>query len=253
MAEPLMQRRFSDGDTAFTIRYFEQFYETISRMQSDIVTGKWTGGAREILTQLKDLLNRQSLECQQQGGFSGTYYEDAKFVMAALADEIFLKMDWDGRTFWEDNLLESQLFGTHDAGDLFFDRLDELLKTRDALQRDTAQIYLMALGLGFEGRYKGTLSSDVLRDYRKNLYILIHHHEPMLGGDGMRLCPDAYAHTLSSPGVKLLNDMRLWALVLGGVFGVLLIASAILWHKTTTGITHIIDGILVQSTGPNRP
>lgn len=269
MAAVFPQKRFSDNETSFVIRYFDQFYDLLSRLHHGAIHDPWqgpnngdtvqgndnrVGSARSILAQLKELLDRQGLECQKYGGqFAVTYYQNAQFVMAALADELFLKADWTGRSFWEDNLLESALFGTHDAGDLFFTRLDDLLNLRDPLQKDVAEIYLMALGLGFEGRYRGTDHGDILDHYRRTLYTFIHKSEPSFDRDGMRLCPEAYVHTLSSGSFKLFNDMRMWGYAFGGIVITLLLVSAIVWHNGTAKTNDTLDGILTPSSDANRP
>src|SRR5580658_64213 len=88
---------------------------------SPAVTGVWQ--------QLVSLLERQSLEAGQGGAFAYEVYREAQYVMAALADEIFLHLDWEGRSRW--TLLESELFHSHAAGEVFFQRVEDLLRQRD--------------------------------------------------------------------------------------------------------------------------
>ncbi|HEY7116735.1 MAG TPA: DotU family type IV/VI secretion system protein, partial [Tepidisphaeraceae bacterium] len=45
----------------------------------------------------------------------------------ALADEIFLNTEWEGRSYWVSNLLETKIYQTHAAGELFFQKLERLL------------------------------------------------------------------------------------------------------------------------------
>ena len=92
--------------------------------------------------------------------------------MAALADEALLRIEWPGRDVWTSCLIEESLFQSRVAGDLFFDRLDELLRTRDPARIELSSIYLLALSLGFEGRYRGTDSAPRMESYRAALYRL---------------------------------------------------------------------------------
>ena len=75
--------------------------------------------------------------------------------MAALADEIFLYLDWPGREAWRANLLEFKLFQSYRAGEEIFRRIEALLRTRDPADSELAKIYLMAIALGFRGQPRG--------------------------------------------------------------------------------------------------
>lgn len=103
-------------------------------------------------------------------------YRKAMYVMAAVTDEIFiLEVDWAGRDAWVESLLERQLFQSHNAGASFFDMANELLAVQiaDPLQVDLAAVMLMALQLGFKGRYRGTRSDAELDALRNRLYTLV--------------------------------------------------------------------------------
>ena len=43
------------------------------------------------------------------GEYASALYRRAQYVMAALADETFLYLDWPGRDAWRANLLEFKL------------------------------------------------------------------------------------------------------------------------------------------------
>jgi type VI secretion system protein ImpK len=49
---------------------------------------------------------------------------DAKFALAAFADEIVYHSTWPGKTQWLQNPLQLQFFGINTAGDGFFNNLD---------------------------------------------------------------------------------------------------------------------------------
>ena len=252
MLTPSMQR-MADPQQAFIVRYFEDFYQEIIALKRRIETIPSSSSptddntplnAAQIISHLKTYLEQQALTVNRQGGdFVSHYYQEAQYIMAVLADEVFLNMDWPGRVYWEDYLLESQLFGSHDAGDLFFQRLDEFLHTRDPARHDLAEIYLLALGLGFQGRYRGQHSQNRLAQYKHDLYMFIHHHELTFFNDHERLFPQAYAHTLEARSSQALQDTRRWY----GVFAlgalVIFIVTHIFWRQAVSEITTLVDNI----------
>jgi type VI secretion system protein ImpK len=175
-----LRRRFEDQGTSFVIRDFEDFYLQLLKYKSIIAGTPVTQDELEAIAPqaisdtLKTILERMSMDASQKGGeYAASYFEEATFIMSALADEFFLNLTWEGRQYWEDHLLESRLFGTHDAGDIFFKNLDNFLGARDPMRRDLAEVYLLALGLGFQGKYRNTEDGGTLKAYRHQLYIFV--------------------------------------------------------------------------------
>ena len=77
---------------------------------------------------------------------------DAKFALAALADEVIYHSNWSGKTQWLSNPLQLQFFNLNTAGDTFFANLDNLHGQRG--RNHVAQIYFLCLALGFQGKYR---------------------------------------------------------------------------------------------------
>ena len=103
-------------------------------------------------------------------------HHKAMYIMAAVADEIFiLEVDWPGRDAWIDVLLEYNFYQSRNAGNRFFQMADDLLATQipDPLQVDLAAVMVMALQLGFKGRHRGALSDAELDALRNRLYKLV--------------------------------------------------------------------------------
>src|SRR5690349_24331554 len=114
---------------------FQDFYTEVIRLRSaaenDIVQvgsdqrDNYEEQARLIRTRLIGLMERSSLFAGRNAGELGFgLYREVQYVMAALADEIFLQLQWPGAEFWTAHLLETQLFNSHNAGEEFFSRLD---------------------------------------------------------------------------------------------------------------------------------
>jgi len=163
-------------------------------------------------------LEKQELTFNQgvSEGYAYERYKSTQFVMAALADEIFLQMDWVGREDWKSRLLETKLFKTSAAGNLFFQKLDFLLQQRDPIYLEQAQVFLMALGLGFQGKYRDEEQGPArLAHYRQELFTMIFGQKPDFGERSQELCPQAYSYCLKEGmGLKLLYP-RMWLILLG--------------------------------------
>ncbi len=106
-----------------------------------------------------DILQRRVLglfETMMQTGRENRIPEqdmiDAKFALAAFADEVIYHSSWPGKTQWLSNPLQLQFFGINTAGDGFYVNLDNMHGQRG---RDhVAQIYFLCLALGFQGKYR---------------------------------------------------------------------------------------------------
>lgn len=77
---------------------------------------------------------------------------DAKFALAAFADEVVFHSQWPGKTQWLSNPLQYQFFQLNTAGDVFFTKLDGLHGQRG--RAHVAQIYFLCLTLGFQGKFR---------------------------------------------------------------------------------------------------
>jgi type VI secretion system protein ImpK len=106
-----------------------------------------------------DILQRRVLglfETMMQNGREQRIPEqdmtDAKFALAAFADEVIYHSTWPGKTQWLSNPLQLQFFGINTAGDGFFANLDNLHGARG--RNHVAQIYFLCLALGFQGKYR---------------------------------------------------------------------------------------------------
>ena len=201
--------------------------------------------ASSIHARLLALLEQQSLDARRSGGeYGASYYKDAQYVMAALADEIFLNLDWEGRDAWRPLLLEHRLFGTKMAGERFFEKLDRLLLDRDPVYADMAMVYFLALALGFSGKYRETEDMGKLAFYRRELFAFIYHRKPDLNAVDKRLFPDAYAHTVEKAEAKKLPHIRVWAFILAGVCLAYLALSQLMWANMTADLDAILGQIL---------
>jgi type VI secretion system protein ImpK len=244
---------------SFLLEQFRAFYREVIRLRELVKPGPRpapreapTAGpgpsgseARPIWHRLRSLLEEQAITAARRGGeYGADLYREAQYVMAALADEIFVHLDWPGREAWNAQLLESALFGTHDAGEEFFRRLDKVIQARDPVFAELGKVYLMALALGFRGKFWGADDRGALQTYRRQLFGFIFNRPTGLGDEAKRLFPDAYAHTLEAGPGRRLPSARRWFLAAAAAILLVLGLSHLIWRSTTRDLDRIADEIL---------
>ena len=189
-----------------------------------------------VWQQLLAVLERQGLEAGQTGGaFAYEVYREAQYVMAVLADEVFLHVEWEGRASWP--LLESRLFQSHMAGETIFERLDRLLQRRDPFYLDLAAVYFMALSLGFQGKFRGEMDQSRLMEYRRQLFKMIYRRDPKLFAGSGPLFPQSMQHTLGNQAPKKLPAQWVWLWLVALVIAGWLLAAQGVWASATGEIS----------------
>lgn len=256
----------SQGDEPFLAHQFRELYSEVLHLKFQLGQGDWlfinekrddgNGGEvppNAIWQQLLTLLERQALEAQRAGGHLAVdIYSQAQYVMAALADEIFLNLQWPGQETWRSNLLESKLFQSHSAGETFFERLDVLLADKDPIFIDLARIYLNALALGFQGKFRDDINGTVeLANYRRRLLRFIHQREPVLLEGKERLAPQAYTSILDQGRNQQLPYLKRWILAFSLLLVLWVVGSYPLWHELTADMRSEIEEILRETA--SRP
>jgi type VI secretion system protein ImpK len=97
-------------------------------------------------------------------GYSARMIRDAESALVAFLDEAVLSLKDPARDAWAEQTLSVQLYGESNAGEVFFERLEEITGQTDSTQlADTLEVFLLCLLLGFEGRYSGPMRSEATR------------------------------------------------------------------------------------------
>jgi type VI secretion system protein ImpL len=147
--------------------------------------------------------------------------------MAAVADDVFVQLDWAGADDWMMHPLELDQFGSRCAGQRIFERIDALLSGNPPHARELAGIYLAALALGFKGMYAEDANGEQkIAEYRAQLGALT--GEGALNGE---LVPQCYEHTIDLPPDALLSGARAWWWAAAAIAGAWLIVSSLLWRQ----------------------
>jgi type VI secretion system protein ImpK len=198
-----------------------------------------------VWQRLTTLFERQEAHAWRYGGTYGAeFYKEAQYVMVALADEVFLNTEWEGRSHWVSNLLETKIFQTHAAGELFFQKLERLLLDRDPVYRDLGAVYLMALSLGFRGKYRGGQDDAArLLEYRRQLFEFVFRREPDLGEETRRLFPETYFHTIRDEQKRRLPNPRAWVILLVAVVAAYVAITHAIWLNLTQELSEVNDRI----------
>lgn len=157
-------------------------------------------------------------------------YKEAQYVMAVLADEIFiLELEWPGQEDWEGYLIEAALFNTHSAGQAFFNRLDKLLATRtNSSYEELASVYLLAIRLGFAGQYRDEKGKISLGNYMQKLYRVVGNTKSLQ--DYAPVFSQAYGQLLSQPLGERLAPLSFWYKAAGIAAAAYLLITYIVWH-----------------------
>jgi len=89
--------------------------------------------------------------------------QDTNLAVVAFLDEVVLASDDPARQEWVRLPFASELLGQPAAGEVFFERLEGLLRTRvdSSKLSDVLEVYLSCLVLGFEGKYSGELKAEL--------------------------------------------------------------------------------------------
>ena len=239
------------------VRQFRHFYEELERIWKSAPPcsnmAEATVLSRQVSRQLENLIELQTLEYRQGGShFAQQTAQDARYLKAALADEVLLREDWPGRDIWGEHLLEASMFRTSVAGEKVFDDIKHLLRAREPAQRTLAQLYLFTLALGFQGQYRGQSAKELLSELRRELFQFVFQRQADLAGRDRVLSPQPYANTLSHIAPRRMAPLSRWKLIfVGSVLGLLAI-SELLWLWPTWQLRQVLNGTgtLLQEAQP---
>lgn len=256
----------SDHSESWLYRYFHEFYAEIIKIKELTHAGNLTFLPADNRQQLVSLLKHQSVEAAQQGGEQGAkLYREAQYLMVALTDEIFLHLlEWEGQEAWRSDLLEVTLFNSRAAGQRVFENLETLLRERDAKTLELARLYLIALALGFQGKYRNTDDAGELMNYRYRLFSFITARDASkldeyLSHKDKRIFPDSYKYTLEPSHKKRpwLMSMGWWKRLFFVLFGLeppdeqrQWLPSMVWWNRffVAVGLALIVFSVLLWNS-----
>jgi type VI secretion system protein ImpK len=117
--------------------------------------------ANSFRIHMKEALKLADQEARKRG-YSGDAVQFATFAVVAFLDESILNSRNPLFADWPRKPLQEELFGTHMAGEVFFQNLQKLLGQTDSPElADLLEVYYLCVLLGFGGRYSGGNKGDL--------------------------------------------------------------------------------------------
>lgn len=163
------------------------------------------------------------------------------YLMASLADDIFLNLEWSGKQFWEQNMLEQRLFNSQIAGEEVFTKIDKLLIDRNFASIDKVECYLKALAFGFEGKFRGGADKQFQIDnYRKNLLEFIEKKDNSMLIVGYRLFQKEYTYTIPTIHRKMLPEASIVNYICAFFVFMFLVITSFIWIYETRDISNLL-------------
>ena len=231
------------------IRQFRLFYEAVEQVRqaafyitlSDIgetekkeylVNGEITPAPIDnLLNSLITSLEERGRDFSTRGGDYGSrLFARVIYVFAAFADDVMLESHWVGRDEWVRAPLEVKLFGSQSAGEEIFNDIDNGLSKYEFGKRDLAKIYLMALNLGFEGKFKGTQSEVDIRRYKVRLFELINDRAPENSEATKSFLGSVYRYNQTGGAPEMMSYLKPWIITISAIGGLYLLGSHLIWE-----------------------
>ncbi|AUX27899.1 hypothetical protein SOCEGT47_084990 [Sorangium cellulosum] len=225
---------------------FHAFYAEVAQ-QRQLVTLAHGGLAPSVETvrqRLVDFLDTQAVALGRKlTKHELRVYDEAQYVMAAMADEVLLQAEWDGRHAWAERPLEAHVFHTYTSGETLFRKLDDVLDGRDPAPSALLLVYLAALALGFQGKFRALGQHDAPEEYRQRLALHLQRVDPALSRALTQLCPQAHAHTAGGSPRSRLPSLRAGVLPLAAVVICLVLAAQVVWAFRVADVVEALDRI----------
>ena len=247
-----------EKQAVFLLHKFRAFYNEIIRFQhqkSEFTAGFATAivteyaadlspdaAAEGLSKRLSELLELQAAEAKWMGGEAAERYPGAQYAMAALADEIFEYMEWEGQPSWPKVSLERKIYQTNAADVELFRRIDKLLKESpdSVVARDLARVYLLVLAAGFQGKWRPFGLMRPVAEYRRRLYEYIHNDDAlMLYAAERKIFPDAASRTLEGAAVSRFSAAQRWAAILLFLVISYTVIAHIAWNRVSADLKDV--------------
>lgn len=237
----MLNHQYQDS---FIYRFFSSYYTEVLREKQKALSkagpqlpvleeSKIRAISEQIIAKLELFLRDSEEQALKGGAYIQSGYKTAQYIAVALTDEIFLNLKWQGQSYWDKNILESRLFNTRKAGEKIFQDLNDFLEQNDILRSDIGAIYLHALALGFQGKYRDSHDIAAIDVYMGRLYEFIYRQSPKVFTHDYALFPETYGHTIEDAEPQKLPDPYRWYYYyLGGVF-LFLFMTYVMWFDST--------------------
>ncbi|RQW07073.1 MAG: DotU family type IV/VI secretion system protein [Calditrichaeota bacterium] len=190
---------------------------------------------RERILHLLEKMEHQA----RQNNYDSQDIQNAKFALIAFIDETIIASQWSQKQSWLSNPLQLQLYNRFDAGEEFFNKLDEIRK-RFHSNTEVLEVFYLCLVLGFKGKY-GLVEQEKLRIVIDELYQDLRHS---IDKSLKQLSPNGKRKDEITEVIK--KEIPIWTFGVGAVsLGILFYMVLVLLSKgTASDVIEIIRGLL---------
>ena len=160
-------------------------------------------------------------------------FELAQFAVFAWIDEVILSSQWQEKLKWQGDPLQRSYFQTVDAGELFFDKLNEL----EPQQLEVREVYYICLALGFSGRFCNPGDEFLLNQLKSsNLKLLSGNQETVEALKDKRLFPEAYSDGSGLGATVKRRFFRLGPVLAAGAPVILLVLLFVIYRFSLSSV-----------------
>ena len=181
---------------------FQETLTAIVRLRSD---RQHLTDAESFRYHMREALKTAAQEARNRAGYTSDDIRMATLAVCGFLDESVLNTRNPIFTDWPRKPLQEELFGTHMAGEVFFQNLDQLLGRNDSADlADVLEVHHLCMLLGYMGRYSGSRSGE-LQNYMNSCAEKIRRIRGGMGelspgwapqGETVRVAKDTWVRTL---------------------------------------------------------
>ena len=129
------------------------FQEVLTAIERVRAKRERVADAESFRNDVRQALNAANQEGRKRG-YSPEDIRVAMFAVVAFLDESILNSGIPAFADWPRKPLQQEIFGGHQAGEVFFQNVDKLLAQSDSsVLADVLEIYLLCVLLGYGGKY----------------------------------------------------------------------------------------------------
>jgi type VI secretion system protein ImpK len=138
---------------------FQELLTAVVRLKSN---RQAVSDAASFRQHIREALKTAAHEARDVAAYSSEDVRMAMFAVVGFLDETILNARHPAFAEWPRKPLQEEMFGTHLAGEQFFQNLDQLLARDDSPDTaDTLEVHQLCLLLGFRGRYSARSAGEL--------------------------------------------------------------------------------------------
>lgn len=195
---------------------------------------------------VREIQETRDAAASMHRGLSSDAIADFTYLLAAFVDETLISTFQDRLPHRFNGVLENTLFGTMDAGEQVFVRMDRVISRRSQSDAALAGAYLLVLSLGFRGQYFAIGAGEEISRY---------HHElsglalaPGGEREAPRMALPAADHDAGWWRVPSYGQRRLLYAAVVATWVVAIIGMEVSWHMVTAPIRTAVAKLDVADT-----